>query len=207
MSRKEAKLFLAHQVEGTYLIRFAQSTPGAFAIDVVSQNKIHHILIQSKWPGFSIFDNALGQERHFKTISDIVQSYPHILKTPFISDLPMAEYFQGDMSTEEAHECLDGEPVGTFMIRFSPDGHYIASFVARTPPYIRHLKIERKSSTNYVVQDSWLEKGNWSENSFQSIEHLANYFIATNLFTKPCTGISSLFSKNRIIHSAEPERQ
>lgn len=158
-------------------------------------------MIQSKWPGFTVFENAIKQDRKFRTILEIVQAYPSILKIPFISTLPMASYFQGDMSTEEAEECLVGEPPGSFMIRFSGDGHYCASFVARTHPILRHLKIEKRGPSLYVVQDTWLEKGNFNETQFKSVEHLANYFIATTLFMRPCQGISSIFTKNRILHT------
>lgn len=100
------------------------------------------------------------------------------------------------MSQEEAAECLEGEPPGTFMIRFSPDGQYCASFVSRSAPMIRHFKIVREGQ-KYRINDPWLEKGNWSETQFSSIEHLANYFIAAALFTQPAPA-TSIFTKNRI---------
>ena len=42
-----------------------------------------------------------------------------LLSRPFISKIPKMPWFFGDLSGEEAQEALEGQPAGTFLVRFS----------------------------------------------------------------------------------------
>jgi hypothetical protein len=64
-------------------------------------------------------------------LEDKQESYPSIqhfidskiqtrlLSRPFISNIPKMSWFHGDLSGEEAQEVLEGQPAGTFLVRFS----------------------------------------------------------------------------------------
>lgn len=151
MSREEAKRFLETEPYGTFLVRFSSTKPASFAISYVgfqfSQGEdssyqqipsmdqtlqevlsVQNILVSASGIGLKVQDK--NQHKIFKSLKEILTYYGSILRSPFVSDLPEKSWFHGDLQGDEAQELLEGQPVGTFLVRFSSKpGSYATSFV------------------------------------------------------------------------------
>lgn len=82
---------LIQQPIGTFLVRLDRAGPGTFSFAFVyAPKQVIHILVNSKLPlGFGIFDEESGEEKIFKSLSDIVNTYRQVLMYPFNSSLPL----------------------------------------------------------------------------------------------------------------------
>jgi len=121
LTSKESEALLWGQDPGTFLMRLSKSAPGAFALAFVYEpGKTVHILIQSNQPnGFNILDQESNSQNVFKDFNQILAFYKAVLLRPFESEIPLQNWFQGDLTGEEAVELLNGQLSGTFLIRFS----------------------------------------------------------------------------------------
>jgi len=135
VSSTEAKRFLECEPDGTYLMRFSSSKPGAFVLDFsrVGSHGVHRIqsvLITWDEQGFRIKEGE--QMKYFPTLQNLVDFYTRWkwLKTPFDSTVIHATWFHGDMDSEEASTLLQDHPPGTFLVRFSSTpGCFAISYV------------------------------------------------------------------------------
>lgn len=137
LSRKETEWLLRDQPVGTFLIRLSSSQPGSFALAFsVEQNgekSCCHILINSCGPhGYQVQEQENQGYRTFKTLHEIVDYYGVFLQYPFSSTFPFENWFEGDISSQEAAAVLTGMKPGTFLVRFSSQiGNYAISYVGR----------------------------------------------------------------------------
>jgi len=183
LSSREAELLLktSYSIDGTFLVRFSKSKPGSFAMAFVKNQTIRHILIESDMPrGLSVNeqDNS-GNARLFKSLQEIIQHYDFVLKYPFMSALPQKIWFHGDLSAEESNDLLNGEPVGTFLVRFSSKGTFAASFID-SKGSIRHVLITSNRKDCFEVNT-----GDADTVVFTSIKDLVIYYNQKGVFMYP----------------------
>ncbi|PRP77814.1 FYN/Yes-like tyrosine-protein kinase [Planoprotostelium fungivorum] len=120
ISRQETDLFLRDQPNGTFLIRFSSTQPGAFALGFIMEGReVHHILIKADKPsGFVVTDQS-SVGRHFPNLLELVDYYRLFLVHSFWNELPFEPFFEGDISSAETIESFHGHLEGTFLVRFS----------------------------------------------------------------------------------------
>jgi len=184
VSATESRLFLDGQPQGTFLIRFSGSRPGAFVLDLVQKGgHIHSVRINSHpQGGFSVM--IVGSETtelRLKSLQELVDIYSkkNLLKTPFSSDLSKQPWFFGDISREESEELLKGQPVGTFLVRFSTNqpGCYAVSFVGPEQTILRGLITPCVDGQGYQVAS----KGG----VFANLPAVVKYYIDLGHFVSP----------------------
>ena len=136
----EAENLLTQWKIGTFLLRFSNSRPGAFAIAFVDHREtVQHILIEcTDQFTFRIKERNIesGKEefKHFPSIHDLIKTYEEILVTPLVYSLMREPCFYGDLTTKEAAEMLHGRPIGTYLLRFDEKlvGYIMVSFVTKS---------------------------------------------------------------------------
>jgi len=162
LTRVESDMLLRDQPAGTYLFRLSSSQPGSFALAFTTQGANNdvttcHILINSCGPqGFQIQEQENKEARSFQNLHEIIDYYSVFLQKPFSSDLAFESWFEGDVSGAETAEMLAGQPVGTFLVRFSTTqvGAFAVSYV--TPEgAISHSLIEHEGVSGgcYRISD------------------------------------------------------
>jgi len=136
ITSNESKLFLSQQPLGTFLIRFSGSRPGSFVLDYVRDGgTIRSVRLNSNPIGGFVAPIEGGEvkEKAFKNLTEIVDTYmkKNLLRLPLSNSLPQKPWFFGDITAKEAEQALLGQPVGTFLMRFSQKvvGCFAVSFV------------------------------------------------------------------------------
>jgi len=183
LSSRESELLMKvnNSPEGTFLVRFSKSKPGSFALAFMKSGNCRHILIESNMPvGLSVSEQeGSGSTRVFKSLHDIVKHYNFVLKHPYVGTISRQDWFHGDVNAEESNELLEGQPGGTFLVRFSSKGTFAASFVD-TKGQIRHVLIINKGKDTYEVNT-----GEAETMTFASIELLVKYYMDKGVFKFP----------------------
>lgn len=174
MSFQEAVRLLHLEPVGTFFIRLREMLPGSFALCfVMPRNKVVQIPIMNNQPsGYKIkvrncfpsleYGNAPkendGQDdadnyATFERLHDIVTKYDRILREPFLSTIAKEPWFYGDLTATETVGLLTGQPVGTFLLRFSAQHpHCLSAAYVDASGDITHALIT-KSTLGYHHAD------------------------------------------------------
>lgn len=182
ISSNEARLFLANQTIGTYLIRFSGSQPGAFVLDyVLEHNHVRSVrLMAHPNGGFYAKTSGSDQEVIFKTLNELVQTYTsrNVLRKAFSSSVHKEPWFFGDISSDEANGLLQGKPFGTFLLRFSTNqpGCFAVSFVGADGQVLRGL-------ITPAPEGKWQVSGKGV--MFASLADVVKHYQDQNIFTHP----------------------
>lgn len=85
LSRREAQLLLAQQPVGTFLCRFSKTFPGSFALAFVdSSSNVLSVMVESDMPrGVKVREQG-GQERHFRDLYELIETYVRIFLLPLL---------------------------------------------------------------------------------------------------------------------------
>jgi len=174
----QSLLTAANAPEGTYMMRFSKSKPGSFALAFVNNGQVRHILIESDMPnGFRVPEQKKAGQLHlFKSLQEIINHY-NVLTQPFIWDLPLQDWFHGDVDKEEAKELLQDQPDGTFLIRFSTQGCFAASFMNQGQ--LHNVLINNQGMNTFTVNDGQVEK------TFSTLQELVQHYRDKGLFKMP----------------------
>jgi hypothetical protein len=200
ISANESKKFLEQQPVGTFLIRFSGSRPGAFVLDYVREiGHVRSVRLKSHISGgFAAQGERPGaKELIFKSLEDLVDTYRKmgVLTLPFSSSLTSKPWFYGDVTADEAELLLQGQPAGTFLIRFSGQrGHLAASYVGpqtaqSTNGMIRaetiapgaDLKVQKGLITKHAA--GWQVGG--AGMVFGTVDELIVHYQEQKIFTQP----------------------
>jgi len=182
ISSNESRLFLANQQVGTFLIRFSGSRPGAFVLDYVLEPGHVRSVRLNTHPEGGFAAKAEGKEGEivFKTLNELIDMYTkkNILGKPFASYLPKAPWFFGDVSSDEANHLLQGQPEGTFLLRFSTQqvGCFAASFVGKDGSVLRGL-------ITPVTPSGWQVSGKGMV--FPTLNEVVAHYQVQKIFTNP----------------------
>jgi len=127
MSYAEAECVLAPALLGTFLIRFNESKPCSWAVAYKGPQTVEHSLITAVAPNPSSGEGSsyfVCSNRQYPSLVDFVQQQSKKLTTPFRSEYYCpASYFRGYVNRNDAEIMLEGQDVGTFLIRFSESRH------------------------------------------------------------------------------------
>ncbi|PRP88933.1 hypothetical protein PROFUN_00401 [Planoprotostelium fungivorum] len=184
LSGDDSMRLLDGEPPGTYLIRFSGSRPGLFVLDYITKTNKGtpssvRLTGRSHQSGGGFTAPSKNKTIHFPTIHDMVKAYSDhgILSSPYSSKFASAPWFWGDITSEECVRKLMGKPTGTFMIRFSANGHYAASFVMNTGAVSKGLIY--KTPGGFRVENSRQE--------FPTMEDIVKGYQASGVFTQPLT--------------------
>jgi hypothetical protein len=182
LSKLESEKLLEPFQEGTFLVRFAEPNPGAFAVSYVDSDRmVKSINVDTlsnnsfsvsegdststswwtSWLTYNAADEygACAAQRSFPTIPELIAHYDKLLRTPLRDKVSSQSFFFGDFTLEETNESLDGEAVGTFLIRFSRQANnFTCSHVKDGESDIAHIRLERYPTgeigfESYIYED------------------------------------------------------
>jgi len=176
-------LFLAEQPIGTFLIRFSGSRAGAFVLDYVREPGAVRSVRLTSHPngGFAaLISGGDTKERVFKSLHELVETYTlsNILRIPLTSSLTQQPWFYGDVSREEADVLLQGQPPGTFLLRFSNQvGCFAASFIGSDGEVKRGLITRIASGNGYQVKGQGIV--------YPSLSDLVKQYKEEHIFSSP----------------------
>jgi len=110
---------------------------------------------------------------------------------PFTSDLPEKSWFHGDLEAAEAQELLEGQPIGTFLVRFSSKpGCFATSFVG--PQGKVQKALLNKDGNGYRIENSQNNK------LYLSIQEFVKDYMSSGIFKTPFrpTDVSTQLQKH-----------
>jgi len=99
-----------------------------------------------------------------------------VLTLPFSTALTHKVWFYGDVTNSEAEQLLTGQPLGTFLIRFSnTQGNLAASFVGAGGKVLKGLIT--KNNTGFQVNKQGMY--------FQTLDELIQHYQEQQIFSLP----------------------
>lgn len=111
----------------------------------------------------------------FDRLHDILAKYKQLLRTPFESSINQEPWFFGDLTGTETVGLLNGQPVGTFLVRFSAQHpHCLSAAYVDASGDITHALIT-KSSLGYHHAD---------DDVYPSVQALLAAY--QSVLTRPC---------------------
>jgi len=157
LTRNETEVMLKGELAGTFLIRISGTQPGSFCLSFNSQNQddivpVHILITCCGEEGYMVVEQDSQTTRKFETLLELIDHYSLFLNYPLINPIPFEPWFVGDCSGSEAQEALNGQPIGTFLVRFSSTqvGAFAISFV-NNEEAISHSLIEHLTSGEYKI--------------------------------------------------------
>mmetsp|Transcript_16887 Transcript_16887/g.31058 ORF Transcript_16887/g.31058 Transcript_16887/m.31058 type:complete len:545 (+) Transcript_16887:78-1712(+) len=123
LSLDEARIALMPYPPGAFLIRFSERSLCSWAVSFCDEStgQVAHSLIQATSSDAKVSDKFVSGGTEYKSLGDLVKQNNAQLREPIaiIKNSGPARVFRDFMSREETLDMLNGEPVGTFLIRFS----------------------------------------------------------------------------------------
>jgi SH2 domain len=205
VTQLEARRFLEVEPLGTFLVRFSSSRPGSFVIEYVTlaapagedvdeygviedngpgmgpgayglEPKVNSVVLETCESGLRV--RTSYSEQVFPTLDDVIGHFAQTFLTPFATNLTKEPWFHGDLSSEEVEELLRGQPVGTFLIRFSSQpGCYASSFVTDRNTIGKSLI--KKVPGGYRIEQSA------NQQVYPLVKELVKDYMRANFFKLP----------------------
>jgi hypothetical protein len=184
LTSREATQLLSSQPHGTFLVRFAKSSPGKLALSVRVNRRVRHVAVESGAGGVAciLVGTNSNTSTHYESLEKLVAAHKAILRTPLASPVTKEAWFQGDFSSADAQETLATQAPGTFLVRFSSQkaGAFVISFATEKSGVVQHSRVKTDEATKQV----YLE-GDKSGRRFATVKLLIDDFVTAGLLTNP----------------------
>ncbi len=124
LSYDEARSVLTPCVPGTFLVRFSESATCTWAVSYcdIGSGLVKHALIQANSSKEKKVENHfISGNQRYSSLRELIDKNSARLKHPArnVKHLGPARFFRDFLSHEETRDMLEGQPTGTFLVRFS----------------------------------------------------------------------------------------
>lgn len=173
ISYEEAANLLASAGAGTFLVRFSESAPCAFAI--VYRLRDGGPVEQCRVESSSDRGFVLG-ETSYASLEALVASQSSWLRRPAAAHVANCRYFHGFLSFDQTRQRLAGKAAGTFLLRFSASqkGALVVAFVDDAGSVRQSLVYPKPESGGYQL----------GEETYSSIDQLVE--VNSHRLKFPC---------------------
>lgn len=154
LDHDESTILMKHSPARTFVVRFSKSNPGSFALTIKLENGLSEKWLVESNEGKLRASFAQNDLPSFDTITDFVQHYKQqgFVKTPLVQPWTSAAWFLGLADGPETIRVLEGQPIGTYLLRLSSNGDYlVCAYVL--PQGIVQEKVLWPAPTRFVVEN------------------------------------------------------
>mmetsp|Transcript_10331 Transcript_10331/g.20327 ORF Transcript_10331/g.20327 Transcript_10331/m.20327 type:complete len:646 (+) Transcript_10331:123-2060(+) len=158
LSYDEARCLLTPHRQGTFLVRFSESSVCTWAVSYANPltGVVNHALVRAYAPNENDHSVFVCGSQGYHSFAELLETHSNILMdvVPNAKNIGPARMFRGFLSYEQAEDMLEGKPVGTFLIRFSQsqDGCLVVAYVTETEGTLQS-KIFTDADRGFILGD------------------------------------------------------
>mmetsp|Transcript_24835 Transcript_24835/g.34868 ORF Transcript_24835/g.34868 Transcript_24835/m.34868 type:complete len:383 (-) Transcript_24835:411-1559(-) len=173
MGAREAESILAGKVDGTYIIRESETSPGDHNITIRDHNMVYHYRIVKTVTGLylhpdevfaSLWELVAHYQEHDGTIPN--HQFPVRLRFPF-SSYASNPWYHGEIKKAGAEDMLRPARDGSFLVRQSQSGDGDLTLSLRVHDELHHYRIIRNDDKTFSLS---------KDIRFQTLEKLIQFY-------------------------------